>query len=199
MGRRRQQRLYDFSAWLMALEQKIKSQTTGEAIDILLDAIGIGDRFEHDATFVSGFRQLLEIAGQHPDDPGAFASAAALCSHTDMYRQNVEKVALMTMHAAKGLEFDYVFIAGCEAGWIPYRSDARPANPEEERRLFYVALTRAKQQLFLTRATRRRINGQILTRQWSPFVYDIDLRYKQIILQTGKKRGRPIQQQLDLF
>ncbi len=199
MGRHRQQRLYDFSAWLMALEKKIKRRTTGEAIDILLDAVGIGDRFEHDATFASGYRQLLDIAGQHPHDPGAFAAAAALCSHTDMYRQNVEKVALMTMHTAKGLEFEVVFIAGCEAGWIPYHSDARPANPEEERRLFYVATTRAKQQLFLTRATRRRVHGQMQARRWSPFVNDIDLRYKQISLQSGKERDRPIQQQLDLF
>lgn len=199
MGRHRQQRLYDFSAWLMALEQKIERLSTGEAIDILLDAIGSGDRFEQDATFASGYRQLLDIAAQHPNDPGAFASAAALCSHTDMYKQNVEKVALMTMHTAKGLEFDYVFIAGCEEGWIPYHSDARPANTEEERRLFYVALTRAKQQLFLTRATRRRINGQMQARQWSPFVNDIDLRYKQISHQTGKEGDRPIQQQLDLF
>jgi superfamily I DNA/RNA helicase len=199
MGRARQQRLYAFTTWLFDLGKKIKGMSTADTIGALLDDAGIADRFAQDSTFASGYRQLIETAGLYPDDPIGYAAATTLCSHTDIYHHNVEKVALMTMHAAKGLEFEYVFIAGCEAEWIPYHSTIRPANPEEERRLFYVAMTRAKQRLFLTRAKRRRVNGQMRPRQWSPFVNDIDLRYKQMSLQSGKKGTRPVQQQLDLF
>ncbi|MBW1990847.1 MAG: UvrD-helicase domain-containing protein [Deltaproteobacteria bacterium] len=71
-----------------------------------------------------------------------------------------EKVKLLTLHAAKGLEFAYVFIAGCEAGLLPFAPDgSEPADPEEERRLFYVGLTRARCQVILTRARQRTLWG----------------------------------------
>jgi DNA helicase II / ATP-dependent DNA helicase PcrA len=71
-----------------------------------------------------------------------------------------EKVKLLTLHAAKGLEFPYVFIAGCEAGLLPFEPDnGDPADPEEERRLFYVGLTRAQCQVILTRARSRTLWG----------------------------------------
>ena len=199
LGRNRQQRVYDFTVWLSALEKKVHGLPTMDAIGVLVDETGIVDRFGQDTTFASGSRLLVETARLHPNSPVDFAATAALCSHTDIYNQKVEKVALMTMHAAKGLEFENVFIAGCEAEWIPYQSTTRPVNPEEERRLFYVALTRAKQRLFLTRAKRRRVNGQMQARHWSPYINDIDLRYKQMSLLPGNKDNRPVQRQLQLF
>ena len=108
-------------------------------------------------------------------------------------------LAPMTMHAAKGLEFPAVFIAGCEETWIPYSSAKRPSDREEERRLFYVALTRAKHHLFLTKANRRRVNGRIEMRQWSPFVKEIEDSYKRYRQKPWKKSEPPAQQQLSLF
>lgn len=92
-----------------------------------------------------------------------------------------ERVKLLSLHAAKGLEFAYVVLAGCEDGLLPLTAwGEEPPDPEEERRLFYVGLTRAREQVILTRARRRRLLGQggptrlsplaaaVQPRQWSP-------------------------------
>jgi DNA helicase-2/ATP-dependent DNA helicase PcrA len=82
-----------------------------------------------------------------------------------------DKISLLTMHAAKGLEFKLVFVIGVEAGLCPYiRPDQETPEAEpEERRLFYVALTRARDRLYLTRAARRRLYGRTLAGEPSPF------------------------------
>ena len=85
---------------------------------------------------------------------------------------SADKISLLTMHAAKGLEFRLVFIVGAEEGLCPYffpGEDLTPARLEEEKRLFYVALTRAKDRLYLTRAANRRLYGQALPGRPSPF------------------------------
>jgi DNA helicase-2/ATP-dependent DNA helicase PcrA len=82
-----------------------------------------------------------------------------------------ERVKLLTLHAAKGLEFPYVFIAGCETGLMPWEPGPDgAADLEEERRLFYVGLTRASRQVFLTRARERTVWGQRRRPQLSPWV-----------------------------
>ncbi|MFP3867651.1 MAG: UvrD-helicase domain-containing protein [Desulfobacteraceae bacterium] len=82
-----------------------------------------------------------------------------------------EKVSLLSLHAAKGLEFPYVFIAGCETGLLPYEPPGEaPSDPEEERRLFYVGLTRATHQVFLSRARTRTLWGEKRSPRLSPLV-----------------------------
>lgn len=82
-----------------------------------------------------------------------------------------EKVSLLTLHAAKGLEFPYVFIVGCEDGLLPYKPEGDSlGDPEEERRLFYVGLTRATRQIFLSRARTRQLWGRQRATRLSPFV-----------------------------
>jgi len=87
-------------------------------------------------------------------------------------------VSLMTIHAAKGLEFPVVFVAGCEEGIIPYAEPADrgrgEADPDEERRLLYVAMTRARDHLFLTSASRRVIFGRSVNPGPSPFLQLLD-------------------------
>jgi superfamily I DNA/RNA helicase len=129
-------------------------------------------------------------------------SMAAFGSDTDTYRHRSEKVALMTMHAAKGLEFPVVFVTGCEKGFLPFQQSntgGAPPDVEEERRLFYVAMTRAKQQLYLTFAKQRRIFGKIETRELSPFVKKIEehLLTHQTPVPKKKKKSGP--SQLKLF
>jgi superfamily I DNA/RNA helicase len=83
----------------------------------------------------------------------------------------------MTFHAAKGLEFPVVFVVGCEDGFIPFvRQGKDSRDMAEERRLFYVAMTRAKEELFFTMAKTRRIFGKPEPRRISPFVSDIEHR-----------------------
>ncbi|MFH1136085.1 MAG: UvrD-helicase domain-containing protein [Pseudomonadota bacterium] len=80
---------------------------------------------------------------------------------TDELNFSAEKISLLTMHAAKGLEFELVFLIGLEEGLLPYHPPGKPpADLEEERRLFFVALTRAKRHLFLTRALSRTLFGK---------------------------------------
>jgi superfamily I DNA/RNA helicase len=105
----------------------------------------------------------------------------------------------MTMHAAKGLEFPVVFIAGCEENLIPFRRDNnRQSDIQEERRLFYVAMTRAKDRLYLTRAKKRRLYGKLEDRVVSPFVADIENRLKQDETPRSKMKKKKVSEQMQL-
>ena len=87
---------------------------------------------------------------------------------------NVEKASLMSLHAAKGLEFPVVFIIGCEEKFAAaYFTGNKSADPHEERRLFYVGMTRAKEHFYLTHAKRRQLFGQSLIQEPSPYLADI--------------------------
>jgi DNA helicase-2/ATP-dependent DNA helicase PcrA len=87
-------------------------------------------------------------------------------------------VALLTLHAAKGLEFASVFVVGLEDGVLPLRwgkaADVTPEELAEERRLFYVGMTRAKDRLVLSRALKRLWRGRVQTQAPSPFLADIE-------------------------
>ncbi|MFT5286325.1 MAG: DNA helicase-2/ATP-dependent DNA helicase PcrA [Planctomycetota bacterium] len=103
-----------------------------------------------------------------------FLQDIALVSEIDSYDENTEKVSLMTMHAAKGLEFPFVFIAGLEEELLPHaRSMEDPEGIEEERRLMYVGMTRAEERLFMTRAEWRFHFGESLPRTPSRFLDEI--------------------------
>lgn len=117
---------------------------------------------------------------------------------TDDMDFSVEKISLLTMHAAKGLEFEVVFIVGLEEGVLPYEPpNDRPVSLEEERRLFYVAMTRARRQLFLTRSRSRSLFGIKRQPKPSPFLEEISSQLK-----TQARLGRrpaPRARQLELF
>jgi DNA helicase-2/ATP-dependent DNA helicase PcrA len=110
-----------------------------------------------------------------------------------------EKGTLMTMHAAKGLEFSVVFIVGCEDGFIPFFKEKEIPNTEEGRRLFYVAMTRAKKQLYLSWARQRYRFGEKTLRNRSPFVLDIEQTLLCRQTPFSKKKNKKNQTQLKLF
>ena len=92
-----------------------------------------------------------------------------------------DAVTFMTLHSAKGLEFPVVFLAGCEEGLLPHsRSITSKHELEEERRLCYVGITRAKQKLYLTYASKRRIFGSQQYNSISRFIEDIDKTLKEL-------------------
>jgi DNA helicase-2/ATP-dependent DNA helicase PcrA len=109
-----------------------------------------------------------------------------------------DKISLLTMHASKGLEFRLVFVIGLEEGLCPYDHGGR-SDPDEERRLFYVALTRAKDRLYLTRSASRFIFGKSLTGAPSPYwsllpgslCYDFKLRQGKRSPHRAKKAVGP--------
>jgi DNA helicase-2/ATP-dependent DNA helicase PcrA len=103
-----------------------------------------------------------------------FLQLVALVAEADLHDPDADSVTLMTLHNAKGLEFPQVFISGLEDGLFPLaRAYDDPPALEEERRLFYVGITRAEDRLYLTYAKRRRRAGEYMYGRLSPFVEDI--------------------------
>ena len=103
-----------------------------------------------------------------------FLETVNLASDQDGFDESPDRLPLMTLHAAKGLEFPAVFIAGCEDGLLPHeRSRESQAEVEEERRLFFVGMTRAKKHLTLTHARFRRIRGRPTRCVASPFLAEL--------------------------
>jgi len=130
---------------------------------------------------------------------GEFIEALSIQTGLDTYEPDQETVKLLTLHAAKGLEFPIVIIAGCEANLLPL-SLLKESDPEEERRLFYVGLTRAKEKVILTWAKKRTLFGQKLIQSPSPFLENIEAFLKnQIIIEGAKQPLRPRKKQLTLF
>ena len=112
-----------------------------------------------------------------------------------------QKVSLLTLHAAKGLEFGVVFIVGCEENLIPLRLKGFSFDLAEERRLFYVGMTRAKEKLFLLRAQQRYLYGQKYEQRPSLFLSDIEEELKAYEEAMARKsfKKKSHEKQLDLF
>jgi superfamily I DNA/RNA helicase len=114
----------------------------------------------------------------------------------DSYDARAERLTLLTLHAAKGLEFPIVFIAAGEDGILPYTRPGEPPDVEEERRLLYVGMTRAQRVLYLTSARRRTLFGRTTPRRPSPFVAEIEAALRDVTeARTGKRR--PLSTQLE--
>lgn len=118
-----------------------------------------------------------------------FLEQVALVSDLDSYDGDLDRVSLMTMHSAKGLEFDTVFMVGAEDNIFPsYRSMNDPAEMEEERRLAYVAITRAKKMLYITHTSYRVLYGQTMRNKLSTFVREIP---ENLIEKIGERVRKP--------
>lgn len=149
---------------------------------------------EDDLERLENLQELVSLATQYDhldaeEGVEALIENAALQSDQDELQSKEEKdaVRLMTVHAAKGLEFPYVFIAGMEEGLFPHeRLDDKGIDHEEERRLFYVALTRAEKKVFLTYAHIRTIFGQQRVNVPSSFLNDISSEH---IESEGRQEG----------
>ncbi|MBO0756679.1 MAG: ATP-dependent helicase, partial [Bradyrhizobiaceae bacterium] len=143
-------------------------------------------------------RRLTALAARIGGDQ-RLSDALALATDADLFDRQADRVSLLTLHAAKGLEFPVVFIVGLEDRLLPlYWNELDTATAAEERRLFYVGMTRAKDQLVLTRALKRTWRGRMQKQRISPFLADIesallDHQHNETI------RRRPQDQQLSLF
>ncbi|MBD0370987.1 MAG: UvrD-helicase domain-containing protein [Pyrinomonadaceae bacterium] len=128
---------------------------------------------------LENLQELVNAAVDYDKQEGEglrdFIDHAALVSDTDQYKRDAA-VTLMTMHSAKGLEFPLVFIVGLEDGLFPHsRAAADPSEMEEERRLCYVAITRAERFLYLTHAMKRRVYGEEMASEPSQFLNEMPL------------------------
>ncbi|USN59406.1 MAG: ATP-binding domain-containing protein [Candidatus Peribacteria bacterium] len=122
-----------------------------------------------------------EYTGMSPRESlGQFLEEVALITDMDTKDDREDFVTLMTIHTAKGLEYNRVFITGLEEGIFPHIRSINDGNQlEEERRLMYVAMTRAKQELYISRAKERFYFGDYVRNPESRFISEIPLKYKE--------------------
>jgi ATP-dependent DNA helicase Rep len=171
----------------------------GEAIDVVKDVVRDTDYeswiTDNAADQAGGERKmenvneliawLTRLAQQEGEDK-SLADLVATMTLMDVLERKEEegagdRVALMTLHAAKGLEFPHVFIVGMEEELLPHRNSIDPAAIEEERRLAYVGITRAQKTLTLSYATRRKKQGELVATEPSRFIAELPqdhLRYE---------------------
>lgn len=130
-----------------------------------------------------------------------FLEAMLLQNELDQYHAQADRVTLMTLHAAKGLEFPVVFVVGCEEALLPYQLAGRASDLDEERRLFYVGMTRAQQKLLLLHARRRVLFGQRMQNPPSRFLNDIEATLKELKAVASRKTAKAEAEaaQLQLF
>ncbi len=156
-------------------------------------------RLSHQPDIAATVSRLTALAESCEENRTRFADAVVLATDADFLDPRADRVSLLTLHAAKGLEFAVVFIVGLEDGILPLTWGVRDeAALAEERRLFYVGMTRAKDRLILARAKQRLWRGKVPTLAPSPFLADIEaelLRHQQ----AEPGRRRPEDRQLNLF
>jgi DNA helicase-2/ATP-dependent DNA helicase PcrA len=147
---------------------------------------------------LENLRELVTVASQYDALPPGEAvekllENAALATDQDEMEKDNNAVKLMTVHASKGLEFDYVFIAGLEEDLFPHQrmneSEISPSQSEEERRLFYVALTRARKKIYVSYAQLRTIYGAQKVNTPSNFISDIGDEHIHTTGDTEAPRG----------
>jgi DNA helicase II / ATP-dependent DNA helicase PcrA len=134
---------------------------------------------------------LLPLAARCGDDLDRFLAELALGAQVDTWDPRADRVSLLTLHAAKGLEFQVVFLVGCEDGLLPLGfAGATPTAAEvaEERRLLFVGMTRARSHLYLSWAARRARHGTVADRAPSPFLAAIDEALLERLASSGGAR-----------
>ena len=165
LGKRR---WVDFEKFYLEQEEHILEETTAEIMEKIFTATKYLQSYdphnEEEYARLENIKELKSVAGNFPKLPQFLEQVALVeAEYSEGEKKNTFKtgVRLMTLHQAKGLEFDFVFIAGVEEGILPHsRSSEDLFQLEEERRLFYVGITRAKKKLYITHAKRRFIFGR---------------------------------------
>ncbi|MUL41857.1 AAA family ATPase [Streptomonospora sp. PA3] len=191
------------------LADELPRHPAGPLVDRVRSAVGLlCERHAADAELCADLRTagelVLPLARECGADLGEFLSALALGAEVDALDPRADRVALLTLHAAKGLEFPVVFLMGCDDGWLPFRLPGAPreagdAGEAEERRLFFVGLTRARHRLYLSRARRRTRRGTAADTVASPFLSAIDPGLTMPVDEESAARRRPRDRQLRLL
>lgn len=179
-------KITEFGKQLAAFRQLAAGITVKDLLEKVLDETGykaelIAEDTVESKARIENIEELISKAaefGDEPDDPealGRFLEEVALVADVDSLNNDDDRVVLMTLHAAKGLEFPKVYMAGMEEGLFPGRMAMFSGDEdiEEERRLCYVGMTRAKESLALTAAHSRMLNGETTYPKTSRFVNEI--------------------------
>lgn len=202
MASAKQQKLSEFSNHIEHYQGELADLSVADKLQFLQKNTMLSGMLNNDIHIQEAFARLLDYAGRFNGNTTDFFADTALHTDADTYAPEVERVSLMTMHASKGLEFPVVFIAGCEETLIPHRKpDSEENDVREERRLFYVAMTRAMERLYLTHAKKRWLHGERFDRNPSQFIGDIEkqLKIDESPRLKKKKIDKPQPVQLKLF
>jgi DNA helicase-2/ATP-dependent DNA helicase PcrA len=177
-------KLKKFAALILNFQATYKSYNLREFISLIIEKSGYLRELNEEKTpenesRIDNLQELVNVAGEfEPEDMnnvlGEFLSQVALVSDIDGMENISNNVTLMTLHAAKGLEFPIVFLAGLEEGIFPHqRTFSSNSELEEERRLMYVGVTRAEETLYLSSAKRRQMWGEYKYYNPSRFLEEI--------------------------
>lgn len=168
------------------LVQELKKDATPEGIA----------RIENIEELLNGLKDFVEEQRELDEATGSlseFMEDVALATDLDNEKGDDDRVALMTIHLAKGLEFPYVYIVGLEEDLFPSGMSMNTrAELEEERRLFYVAITRAEKQAYLTYAQTRYRWGKLIDAEPSRFIEEIDEQYIEYLTPITENRYKPL-------
>ena len=170
MSGRASKSVNQFSQMIQTARSQLETATASDILNFIMEESGYVDNLKQQGTDeadnrIANIYELGNAMVQFQEDNEetsleAFLSSAALASDLDNLEEGASKVSLMTLHSAKGLEFPIVYLVGVEQGLLPHsRTLNDPLEMEEERRLCYVGITRAQEQLFMTYTRERRLWG----------------------------------------
>ncbi|MEM7034258.1 MAG: UvrD-helicase domain-containing protein, partial [Chloroflexota bacterium] len=179
--------LVDF---LQGLKNKSKTTSLSQLLRDIQQFVAQERHLRLDEKQTERVELLIKQAQSFDTRLGDFLEATILQREIDAYDPRADRVTLMTLHASKVLEFPVVFIVGCEENLLPYQRDGQTVDVDEERRLFYVGMTRAQQKLVLTHANTRFLFGQSMENQPSRFMYDIEQTLTQIKMMATRKKQK---------
>ena len=187
----------EFKKLILSFIDESEDMTLTELVDLILDKTGIRSELEKEDTIESNSRlenleEFKSVTKSFEDKFGVislseFLDEISLVSDLEEYKNRKDVVTLMTVHSAKGLEFDNVFIIGLEENIFPHTLSLNSNDDlEEERRLFYVATTRARKNLYLLNSKKRLLFGQDGYNEVSRFIFEIDKDFLQLEKEKNK-------------
>tara|TARA_R110000850_G_scaffold30630_2_gene84231 strand:- start:80045 stop:82396 length:2352 start_codon:yes stop_codon:yes gene_type:complete len=201
-------KLQDFVTMIQSFQVLNETYNAFEIAEHVIKKTGLVQEFKKDGTpegiarienieeLLNGLRDFVEEQKELADTSGSlaeFLEDVALATDLDNDKGDEDRVALMTIHLAKGLEFPYVYIVGLEEDLFPSGMSMNTrAELEEERRLFYVALTRAEKQAYLTYAQTRYRWGKLIDSEPSRFIEEIDEDYLEYLTPKTSDRYKPL-------
>lgn len=197
-----------FKTMIEEIQAEREKMSLTELIDLILEKTGMREELIREKSIdaevrLENLEEFKSITKTFEENNGiisleSFLEEISLVADVEEYKNKKDVVTLMTVHAAKGLEFDYVFLAGLEEGIFPHNNSLMNLEDvEEERRLCYVAITRARKELWITNARRRMLFGNESLNVPSRFIEEIDSSYLDCFEKEEKEEKKAFSMKID--